>query len=212
MYTTDSARPSGAGTLPFSPAVESPDPASPADAHRAKTPFSPMSRSGGFLRVCRQRTAAIQARHDTRSTDMTRIHYAAFAAAMVLGSTITASAQSRTGVRTESRVQVVEIDAMDGLGQLSARRLTQMGIPNVVFVTAEPTMPPDPNETYRQQYEEYLQIYAEAAAENSRGNGGSRWTNAVQGIATGMQLSHEALDLYDHALDVNYKAKALSGN
>jgi hypothetical protein len=144
---------------------------------------------------------------------MTRIHFVAIAAAMILGPAMTASAQDSRGIISENPVRVIAIDAMDGMGQLSARRLTQIGVPNVVFVTAEPTIEPDPNEVYREQYEEYVRMYAEAAAENNRGgNGGSRWTNAVQGIATGMQLSHDALNLYEHALDVNYKRQVLSGN
>jgi hypothetical protein len=61
----------------------------------------------------------------------------------------------------------------------------------------------DPYETYRAQYQQYLVRYAQYAGGAEQQSGQSGWTAAVANISTGMQLTHGALDVYQHAIEVN---------
>ncbi len=145
---------------------------------------------------------------------MTRTHFVALAAALVLGHAVTASAQN---VQSDFRAPAQEriaVDPMDPLGLLSARRLVQIGVPSSMIVTTTPSLETSSDYiAYQNQYDQYLARYAVYAADtNRKSDGPSRWTTAVTNISTGMQLGHEALNLYEHGLDANALRNSYKGN
>lgn len=112
------------------------------------------------------------------------------------------------GAQLSPRVTVIPMDPLDPVsraamlaarsGRLTTTTTTQATPTNVVFLSM-PEMPapaPQPQPT---------QVADERPA------GPSRFFSALNGISAGLQVSHEALDVYEHTIEANALKNYLNG-
>ncbi len=138
---------------------------------------------------------------------MTRTHLVAMTI-VALGYAASASAQSADV--QYAREPQVHVDPLDPLDDLAVR---------VTGRTITPSVP----SVYRSvpvaaSYDTTMQYYSQEPANDARYEEESQtrsakpgWLSAMQGISASMQLSHEAIGVYEHALEAKSLSQIVNG-
>ena len=127
---------------------------------------------------------------------------------LVLAHAAGASAQTvQFPYSAREKRQLARVDPLDPLAQMAVRvagRRVTLAQP-----TVQPIASPD-YQVYMEQYNQYLADHAQFVKEQQRPSKPG-WMSAMQGISAGINLSHQALDLYEHGIEANALKNAYSG-
>jgi hypothetical protein len=142
---------------------------------------------------------------------MTPKHTIAIVAALVLGHASGAFAQdSRSTPAARTPAQVAPADPLDAMTQVAALYAGRSIATESIALSKE-TAADSNYESYMELYAMYLASHAQQAPAKER-PGKPGWLSTMQGISAGLEVTDQAIGVYEHALQAQALAKAYKEN